>query len=357
MYLMRERKPADKDDWQEGGMNKLRYIISRCTDPYRNIALEEYLLTHTEPGERILYLWQNRKTVVVGYNQNAWKECRIEELEADGGFLARRLSGGGAVFHDLGNLNFTFLARRGSYNVEQQTEVILRAVRSFGINAVRNGRNDLVVDGKKFSGNAFYCTGDCCCHHGTILICADKQEISRYLNVSYEKLQSKGVESVKSRVENLTAYKPSLTVEQMKNALLDAFADIYQAVPLPIAAEELPEKILDEGEKRFSAWEWLYGKKIPFNFEVIRRFEWGEALVRLEISEGIIREAGIWTDDLDTELPRKAGRALAGCRYQRQDIERALAIISQEEGQKEKLINLAECLSPNQIGGNDGETI
>lgn len=322
----------------------LHYIISDDTNPYRNIALEEYLLLHTEPGACILYLWQNRKTVVIGYNQNAWKECRVEELEADGGHLARRLSGGGAVFHDLGNLNFTFLTRKEDYRVERQTEVILRAVRSFGIDAVRTGRNDLAVEGRKFSGNAFYRTGDYCYHHGTILIRADKQEMSRYLNVSREKLQSKGVESVRSRVENLTAYAPSLTVAQMQAALLAAFGEVYEGEPIPIRQESLQEEALREGTKRFSSWEWLYGRKLPFNFEGTRRFDWGEVLVRLEISEGIIENGAIWTDALDTELWRQAERALEGCRYRNAEIRRALAKVGENTEQHRMLADLADCL-------------
>lgn len=326
-------------------MKKLSYLIGSGTDPYQNIALEEYLLMHTEPEECILYLWQNRKTVVIGYNQNAWKECRIEALEEDGGHLARRLSGGGAVFHDLGNLNFTFLTRRDSYSVERQTEVILRAVKAFGIEAVRTGRNDLAVDGKKFSGNAFYRTGDFCYHHGTILIRADKQEMSRYLNVSREKLQSKGVESVRSRVENLAFYEPSLTVEQMRNALVEAYAGVYGGIPNALLQSELPAEALREGTKKFSSWEWLYGRKLPFNFEVTRRFAWGEVLVRLEISEGIIRNAAIWTDALDTEWPRKAEHALEGCRYRKAEIGRALELIGRNEEEKRIVRDLTVCMN------------
>lgn len=331
-------------------MEKLRYIIGNGTNPYKNIALEAYLLTHTEPEECILYLWQNKKTVVIGYNQNAWKECRVEELEADGGFLARRLSGGGAVFHDMGNLNFTFLARKGTYSVRRQTEVILRAVQSFGIRAERTGRNDLAVDGGKFSGNAFYRTGDFCYHHGTILIRADKQEMSKYLNVSPEKLRSKGVDSVKSRVVNLTQYAPDLTVERMQTALLHSFAEVYEGTPAPVAPGELSLQELKDGEERFSSWEWLYGRKIPFNFEVTRRFDWGEVLIRLEVSEGVIRNAAIWTDALETELPRQAESALCGRRCRNRDMEQALAGIGSDERQKEMLEDIMECL--RQMGGN-----
>lgn len=336
-------------------MKKLRYIISNNTNPYKNIALEACLLTHTEPEECMLYLWQNRKTVVIGCNQNAWKECRLEELEADGGFLARRLSGGGAVFHDMGNLNFTFLSRKHSYCVERQTEVILRAVQSFGIHAARTGRNDLVVDGRKFSGNAFYRTGDFCCHHGTILIRSDKQALSKYLNVSGEKLRSKGVDSVKSRVENLSEYEPRLTVGQMQAALLEAFAEVYEGTPQLAEPGEFPKSELREGEKRFSSWEWLYGRKVPFDFEITRRFCWGEVLVRLKVSEGMVQDVTVWTDALDTELPRRAAHVLTGCRYRKEDIGNVLDRIRRNSAQDMMLADIVECLC--QIGGEDGNSI
>lgn len=339
----------------------LRFVISDSVNPYENIALEESLLLHTKPGEVILYLWQNRKTVVIGYNQNAWKECRVETLTADGGYLARRLSGGGAVFHDLGNLNFTFLARRKDYDVARQTEVVLRAVRSFGIPAVCTGRNDLEVEGRKFSGNAFYRTGDFCYHHGTVLLNADRQEMTRYLSVSQEKLRSKGVESVKSRVGNLQDYVPSLTVEQMGRALIAAFGDVYGERPERMAIEELSAKELRERTEHFSSWEWLYGRKIPFNMERAGKFGWGEALLRLDVSEGIIRQASFWTDALDTEMPGRVSRALGGCRYESDKIRAALMQIPRENESQEQMIrDLAGKLlgeQDNEMGGDDERSI
>ncbi len=138
----------------------------------------------------------------------------MEQLEADGGHLVRRLSGGGAVYHDLGNLNFTFLVREEDYDVSRQLEVVVGAVNRLGIHAEKTGRNDVTVDGRKISGNAFYRADGHCYHHGTILIDVDKASLSAYLNVSAAKLRSKGVDSVKARVANLTDFRPGVTVEQ-----------------------------------------------------------------------------------------------------------------------------------------------
>ena len=159
-------------------INRLIWLETDNTYPYRNLAMEEYMTNHVPDGTCILFLWQNRHTVVIGRNQNCWKECRVNFLEEEGGYLVRRLSGGGAVFHDLGNLNFTFIVRKPDYDVDRQLQVILEAVRRLGIQAEKTGRNDITVEGRKFSGNAFYQTGDCCYHHGTLLVHADKENMS-----------------------------------------------------------------------------------------------------------------------------------------------------------------------------------
>ena len=169
----------------------LTYIESGQFHPYKNLAVEEYLLLHCEPQECILYLWQNQNTVVIGRNQNAWKECKVDSLEENGGHLARRLSGGGAVYHDLGNLNFTFLVSKENYSIDRQLEVIVKAVQKLGAKAEKSGRNDILIDGKKFSGNAFYEQEQHCYHHGTLMMNVNKEMLSKYLTVSKEKLQSK----------------------------------------------------------------------------------------------------------------------------------------------------------------------
>ncbi len=305
---------------------KLSYIISQSNIPYHNLALEEYLLKNTEEDECILYLWQNKKTVVIGKNQNPWRECKVEELNNDEGFLARRLSGGGAVFQDLGNLNFTFLVREKNYNVDKQLSVIINAVNKFGINAQKSGRNDITAQGRKFSGNAFYKTEDYCYHHGTILINADMGMLSHYLNVSAKKLSSKGVTSVKSRVVNLTELSESVSVQSMKTALLQAFEEVYGE-----KAEEfdrVDEVKFAEITKRLSSWDWLYGRKIPFNTQWSTRFEWGEMQIEFYVNQGIIDDIKVWTDALDELLADKIEAKLKGVKFIKEDMINALGDLS-----------------------------
>ncbi len=180
-----------------------RLLLSRDTNPHRNLAREEALLLGFDGGasaDAVLYLWQNASTVVIGRNQNAWRECRTQQLEADGGTLARRTTGGGAVFHDLGNLNFSFLMPRAAYDLHRQLGVVQAAVRAFGIECEFSGRNDLLAGGRKFSGNAFRFTKDGALHHGTLMVKVDPERMAKYLQVSKEKLEAKGVKSVPSRV-------------------------------------------------------------------------------------------------------------------------------------------------------------
>ena len=223
-------------------IEQLTYIETDNTHPYKNLAVEEYLLLHCREKECILYLWQNQNTVVAGRNQNVWKECLVSRLEQDNGHIVRRLSGGGAVYHDLGNLNFTFLVRKENYDVSKQLDVILKAVQKLGIAAEKSGRNDILADGRKFSGNAFYEKGNYCYHHGTLMVNVNMEDLSKYLTVSKEKLKSKGVDSVRSRVVNLSEYVPELSIDLLKEKLREAFGEVY-GLPVNICEiEDLNEK-------------------------------------------------------------------------------------------------------------------
>lgn len=305
-------------------IEKITYIESNQVNPYFNLALEEYLMLNVEQQECILYLWQNRNTVVIGKNQNCWKECKINRLNQDGGHLVRRLSGGGAVYHDLGNLNYTFLVHEENYSVEKQLDVILLALQKLGLAALKTGRNDITIDGKKFSGNAFYETGGRCYHHGTIMVNVNVEYLQKYLNVSNAKLQSNGVDSVRSRVTNLAVFYEGLTIDLLKEKLVEAFAENYGLKPQKLNIETIPKDALKRSEDKFSSWDWIYGKKIKFQYEISKRFVWGDFTLQLRIDGGIITEAVVYSDAMNQKLISEIPGCLENCRFEKAAVYNAL---------------------------------
>lgn len=305
-------------------ITQLSTMVAGGVDPYQNIALEELLLQAVAPGEVILYLWQNQSTVVIGRNQNARAECRVEQLERDGGHLARRLSGGGAVFHDLGNLNFTFLAHSGDYDLNRQQEVILQAVGLLGLKAERTGRNDIAIDGRKFSGTAFYATGGRKYHHGTLLLHADMNRLQQYLTVDRVKLQAHGVQSVRSRVVNLCDLNPTITVDTMTAAMVTAFGQVYGLVPTGLETGRIDLAQLETRRQWFASTHWRLGAEKTFTATVQQRFDWGNAQLGLQVTGGVIVEAILYTDALDPQLADVIQTCLTGCEYHSREVARAL---------------------------------
>lgn len=314
----------------------IQYYCARGFIPYDNLAAEAYLLETVPAGHCILYLWQNKHTVVIGRHQNSWNECKVRELEEDGGYLVRRLSGGGAVFHDLGNLNFTFLVRQEDYDVNRQLEVILRAVRMLGIAAEKSGRNDITVNGRKFSGNAFYTREGHCYHHGTLLLHVDMQDLGRYLNVSAAKLRSKAIDSVRARVVNLAEYNPAVTVDLMKEKLIAAFAEVYGLAPEAISADGFDRARIETLRAQFSSWEWNHGSKIPFTYEAEQRFAWGNIHIQLNVNRGRVEQAAVYSDAMETDLIARI--RLEGCRFSSAALCQSIEALGQPENTAENVM-------------------
>jgi len=232
-------------------------VTGSSVDPYLNLAIEETLLRSCE-GRRILYLWQNDNTVVIGRHQDANAECDLEKMNEDGVTLAKRISGGGAVYHDMGNLNFTFIAPRGLLSVDENFSTISEAVKAFGIETCRTGNNDLGVasTGAKFSGSAFYQSGpnedSPCFHHGTILCSCDVEKMVQYLTPSSAKLERHGVQSVRARVCNL-----ELEIDAVRESVMKAFEKRYGEADR--AGEDAADPALvKEARERLSSQEWLF---------------------------------------------------------------------------------------------------
>ena len=292
-----------------------RFLSTDCVDPYENLALEE-LLFETQGEGATFYLWQHERTVVIGRNQNAWRECRVELLESEDGKLARRSSGGGAVFHDLGNLNFTFLLPKEKYDLVRQLGVIQKAAAKFGIETSFTGRNDLVLTatGEKFSGNAFRFSNNTALHHGTILISADFSRLGHYLAPSQMKLESKGVKSVVSRVTNLGLQNPALTVETMKQALMEAFEEEYGAYE-PHSWDLIDKEKLEQKRQTYASWDWKFGTTPAFNVSLENRFDFGCFELLMNVKNGIVESATCYTDAMDASLAARVEAMLTGCNY------------------------------------------
>ena len=303
---------------------KTQIYISNSYNPYFNLALEEMLFRNLPKDTIILYLWQNQNTVVIGKSQNAWKECRVSQLEADGGFLARRTSGGGAVYHDLGNLCYTFIAPEEHYDLERQLKVILDAVSSLGIPAHFTGRNDICTeDGRKFSGNAFRHAAGKGLMHGTLLLDTDSTKMARYLQVSKAKMEAKGVNSVRSRVVNLIELNPEITANRMSDALIAAFCAEYvpsePAMPVFVGMQESCQ-ILETPEfeafpalvEHFGSWDFRLGETPNFQAELERKLPWGLVQLAFRTAGGVIQEARVWTDAMDADLGAYMEESLTG---------------------------------------------
>lgn len=301
------------------------YIYSAPTgDGWLNLARDGYFLENNKKGDVILYFYVNKNAVIIGRNQNAWKECSIANMDADGVQLVRRHSGGGAVFHDNGNLNFSFITDEKHYDLNRQMQVILNAVSKLGLKAELSGRNDITVDGKKFSGNAFSLAKGNRSHHGTILVNADLTKLSNYLCVSKEKMRSKGIDSVRARVCNLCELSSGLTVEAMRRLVIESFIEEYGAASEYVFDGTALAEV-EERRERLASWEWRFGKTPQFDFETDKRFSFGDTQIYFNLRDGVIRETKVYSDCLDTELTTEIENALTGVHFRKEEIKAALS--------------------------------
>ncbi len=286
----------------------VKVITTDIQNPWINLALEEYYLINHSRNEAVLFLWQNKDTVVIGRNQNPWTECNLTLMAEDDIRLARRITGGGAVFHDFGNLNFSFILNRDIYDVKRQCGVIINALKKLGINATISGRNDMNIEDKKFSGNAFGFRGKNALHHGTILIGADKERMSRYLTVAQDKIKSKGITSVKSRVINLCEILPDISVEMVKDAVTKAFIEEYGAADEMLHLDSSSKSMWPDDSDfrdiigRHSSWKWCYGESPDFDVSLKNRFTWGGVEIYFKLDDGAIKKAEVYSDALCEEI-------------------------------------------------------
>ena len=292
----------------------IRVLIANSHDPYFNLAVEDWIFHDMEPDQRVLFLWRNDKSIIVGRGQNVWSECVLDQVEADGVYLVRRPSGGGAVYQDLGNTCFTFMrakedGRSTKELYKENNKILIGALAKLRVEAESSGRNDLIVkvdnSPYKISGSAFKESGDRCFHHGTMLLDVDLQKLSSYLTPDSTKLKAKGIKSVKSRVMNLERLSPGIDHEVFSQALIQEYFEHYQA--------ECQIEYLDSNEladlprvkeyyEKLKSWDWIYGKTPSFESVRKERFSWGGVEFHLDSEKGRIQKTSIFTDSLQPEI-------------------------------------------------------
>lgn len=294
---------------------KLQIILGNQHNPYLNLAVESNLLDNFLPNTISLFLWKNRQTVVIGTNQNPYSECDIDSLLTEGGFLARRRTGGGAVYHDLGNLNFSFVADKNIYDVKRQMQVIQKALLDFNLETEVSGRNDITYQGRKFSGNAFAKNKNQGLHHGTILIKTDSERLQKYLKVKPAKLHKHGVKSVSSRVINLSEVA-DITSENIIPHLTKAFEDVYQETATIISFDDLCDDKAIRLSQQIGSNEYLFGKWKEFHTKKSATFDWGSIDLDIDIDEenGIIKDINIASDSLEPKSIESAIELLKGAK-------------------------------------------
>ncbi|WP_318421854.1 lipoate--protein ligase [Photobacterium leiognathi] len=323
-----------------------RVFISQSTQPWFNLAVEDAIFRNMPADQQVLFLWRNADTVVIGRAQNPWKECNTGKMEQDGITLARRQSGGGAVFHDLGNTNFTFMAGKPQYDKNVSTNIVLSALKTLGINAKATGRNDLVVevgeDERKFSGSAYRETMDRGFHHGTLLLNADLTRLANYLNPDKKKLEAKGITSVRSRVTNLSDINPDIHHDNVCEAIKEAFFSHYgERVEVEyISPENLPDMPgFSEKYQNQSSWEWNFGNTPQFMHSMDERFAWGGIELHLDVKKGQIIAIKTFTDSLDPAPIELLEAALLNIEYNASAIDNAIIALVEQHPEYTDTLN------------------
>ena len=306
---------------------EIHYLETGSQDPFYNLAFEETVLRSRRSGEYLL-LWQNDNTIVIGQNQNAEGEINRAFVEAHQIHVVRRTTGGGAVYHDLGNLNYSFITDVGDaerLTMERFTRPIVEALQGLGLQAEASGRNDILVDGKKISGNSQYIKGNRTMHHGCLLYETKLDEMSKVLNVSNTKIISKGIKSVQSRVANIRSYmKEPMTMEEFKSHLV-SYMSKREKIEKYMFSEEDIKGIEHLKASVYDTWEWNYGASPEYNVIKSKRFEeCGEIKVFMVVKYGIIQKIQIYGDFFGCMDVSQLTSLLEGCKLRIEDLRNVL---------------------------------
>ena len=294
-------------------------------DPCYNLAFEEFAFRNIGIDEPVVIIWQNEPTIVVGRWQNTIEEIDREYVEKNGIHVVRRITGGGAVYHDLGNVNYTYISPKSNneFKFADFVKPVIKALGKMGIEAELSGRNDITINGAKVSGNAEHSSQNKLLHHGCILYSADLSVVANCLRVKPDKFQSKAIKSVRSRVANISDFlddPPS--IEEFKKLILDTLTE-GGAEEYALSAEEL-QSIRELADTKYRTWEWTYGQSPKCNTVKRKRFDMGSVELKMQIENGIIAECSVFGDFFTNGNPERIAKAITGVRLEKADIMAAL---------------------------------
>lgn len=304
-------------------------------NPRLNLALEEYALRNFSPDTDYLLFYINEPSIIIGRNQNTLEEINLDYVKENNIHVVRRISGGGAVYHDLGNLNFSFITNhdiKSLHNFKKFTAPVIKVLATMGIEAELIGRNDILVDGKKISGTAQFSTGKRMISHGTLLLDTDLGEVVNALNVKMSKIESKGHKSVRSRVANISEYleKP-MKIEDFRERLLQGLYEESEPFETYHLTEKQWEEVHKLKEEKYDTWEWNFGRSPKFNIQRTARFPIGEIDIRIFVEKGHITDFKIFGDFFGKDPVENIEKLMIGTRYEYADIEEKLKEIQVED--------------------------
>ena len=309
-------------------LKKEQYIESKSNDPRYNTALELYAFNELAKKDDVFMLWINDPCIVVGKNQNTREEVNQKFCDDNGIKIVRRVSGGGAVYHDLNNLNYTIISNGRSgeeFDFKSFSQPVIDALASLGVKAEFTGRNDLEIDGRKFCGNAQYVRSGRIMHHGCLMFDVDTTVLADALKVSKDKIESKGIKSVRSRVTNIKEHLPNqdMTVLNFVAALKKYMSEKYEMTDF-VATKEDEEAILAIQEERNNSWDWVYGKNPDFNIKRNRRLKTGKIEANILVEHGVISNIKFYGDFFGVMDVEDIAKKLVGVKYQKEDIKKVL---------------------------------
>ena len=303
----------------------MRYLVNNCTDACRNMAFDEFVLENLPLDEPVFYLWRNAPSVIIGLNQSAYAEVNLPYLESKGIALARRVTGGGAVYHDLQNLNYTIVGKSRDLNADypDYLHFVVNALRVLGVPAELSGRNDIMVDGRKCSGYAKRVWKDRLMVHGTLMFDVDLETLREVLSVPGSKMAASGIASVRSKVANLREYLPRFSdVLALKDALHGILAGADTEVILDSGQQEAIDRMADE---KFRTWDWIYGKSPEAQFKASRKFACGTVELSWSVRHGLLEDVRFGGDFLGNLPAEGLAARLNGIRFERDSILSALS--------------------------------